>query len=175
MKYLLQDCLESLTAKWTGKSVLHLVDPQRQRRWQSTRCWLENIQSWSFKSGLQTTETNWWFSFWWLFFKNLSKLYRKKKSELASWKFLLISISKLIFNSKWNLMLLYSPYSLHHSIFKWNEWNVSPRLFLISSLLELATYVLLVLYMKKPAIGTPIWPHCGVHSVWSKQDWKFNS
>ena len=36
-------------------------------------------------------------------------------------------------------------------------------------------YVLLVLYMKKPAIGTPIWPHCGVHSAWSKQDWKFNS
>ena len=36
-------------------------------------------------------------------------------------------------------MLLYSPYSLHHSIFKWNEWNVSPRLFLISSLLVLCT------------------------------------
>ena len=55
-------------------------------------------------------------------------------------------ICNLIFNSKWNLMLLYSPYSLHHSIFKWNEWNVSPRLFLISSLLVLLMYYLFFIW-----------------------------
>ena len=62
-----------------------------------------------------------------------------------------IETSNSIFNSKWNLMLLYSPYSLHHSIFKWNEWNVSPRLFLISSLLVLLMYYLFFIW-KSPQL-----------------------
>ena len=77
MKYLLQDCLESLTAKWTGKSVLHLVDP-----------------GWR-------------------------QMHAPPHHSAA--------------------------HSLHHSIFKWNEWNVSPRLFLI----------FFFFLPKKSAIGNP--------------------